>query len=99
MTGIAWHASLAPDVQDQIREVIAAAARADGIAPVSEQVLRELPLRRTEHLLATDLDVDNDSARTVVGYLNLTPAPPRHLRWQNSWWHPTPAGAASVRRW
>jgi mycothiol synthase len=73
VTGVAWHPSLASDVQDQIRAVIAAAARADGIAPVSEQVLRELPLRRTEHLLATD-------AGGVVGYLNLTPptdtAPP-----------------------
>jgi mycothiol synthase len=47
--------------------VIAAAARADGIAPVSEHVLRELGLRRTEHLVATDAD-------RVVGYLNLTPA-------------------------
>lgn len=67
MTGIAWHPSLTSDVQDQIREVIAAAARVDGIAPVGEQVLRELPLRRTEHLLATDAD-------RVVGYLNLAPA-------------------------
>ena len=64
MTGVAWHPSLASDVQDQIREVIAAAAAADGIAPVSEQVLRELPLRRTGHLLATAAD-------RVVGYLNL----------------------------
>jgi mycothiol synthase len=75
VTGVAWHPSLAPDVQDQIREVIAAAARADGIAPVSEQVLRELPLRRTAHLVATDLekDVDKDVDK-VVGYLNLTSA-------------------------
>jgi mycothiol synthase len=73
VTGVSWHPSLASDVQDQIRELIAAAARADGVAPVSEKVLRELPLRRTEHLLATDAD-------GVVGYLNLTPptdaAPP-----------------------
>ncbi len=67
MTGVAWHPGLRFDVQDQVRAVIAAAARADGIAPVSEQVLRELPLRRTEHLLATDAD-------RVVGYLNLAPA-------------------------
>ena len=75
MTGIAWYPSLASDVQDQIREVIAAAARADGVAPVGEQVLRELPLRRTEHLLATAPD-------GVVGYLNLAPptdTPPRVL--------------------
>jgi mycothiol synthase len=53
--------------------VIGAAARADGVAPVGEQVLRELPSQHTEHLLATDADV-------VVGYLNLAPptaaAPP-----------------------
>ena len=67
MTGVAWHPGLPSDDQDQVRAVIAAAARADGIAPVSEQVLRELPLRRTEHLLATDAD-------RVVGYLNLAPA-------------------------
>jgi mycothiol synthase len=75
VTGVAWHPSLAPGVEDQIREVIAAAARADGIAPVSEQVLRELPLRRTAHLVATDLekDVDKDVDK-VVGYLNLTSA-------------------------
>jgi mycothiol synthase len=67
VTDIGWHESLAPDDQQQIREVIAAATRADGVAPVGEQVLRELPLRRTRHLLATD-------ARRVVGYLNLAPA-------------------------
>jgi mycothiol synthase len=67
VTDIDWHPSLAPDDQQRIREVIAAATRADGAAPVGEQVLRELPLRRTRHLLATDAD-------RVVGYLNLAPA-------------------------
>jgi mycothiol synthase len=73
VTPVAWRPGLAPAVQDQIHEVIVAAARADGIAPLGEQVLRELPLRRRKHLLATDADV-------VVGYLNLAPptgaAPP-----------------------
>ena len=47
--------------------------RADGVAPVGEQVLRELPLQRTKHLVAAD-------GQRVVGYLNLAPgtetAPP-----------------------
>ena len=67
MTDIDWRPSLTPDDQQRIRELIAAATRADGIAPVGEQVLRELALSRTWHLLATD-------AERVVGYLNLTPA-------------------------
>ena len=64
MTGIDWRPSLTPDDQQRIRELIVAATRADGIAPVGEQVLRELALRRTRHLVATDED-------RVVGYLNL----------------------------
>jgi mycothiol synthase len=64
VTDIGWHPSLAPDDQHQIREVITAATRADGVAPVGEQVLRELPLRRTRHLLAIE-------ALRIVGYLNL----------------------------
>jgi mycothiol synthase len=67
VTDFDWHPSLAPDDQQRIRDVIAAATRADGVAPVGEQVLRELPLRRSRHLLATD-------AQRVVGYLNLAPA-------------------------
>jgi mycothiol synthase len=67
VTGIDWHPSLTPDDQQRIRELIAAASRADGIAPVGEQVLRELALRRTRHLVATEED-------RVVGYLNLMPA-------------------------
>ena len=43
-----------------------AARDADGVAPVGDQVLRELAQERSEHLLA----VDGDEA---VGYLNLTP--------------------------
>jgi mycothiol synthase len=66
VTDIDWRQSLTPDDQQRIRTLIAAATRADGIAPVGEQVLRELALRRTRHLLATD-------AERIVGYLNLTP--------------------------
>jgi mycothiol synthase len=73
VTRLGWQDRLSADHIRQIRDVIAAAARADGIAPVGEQVLRELPLRRTHHLL-----VEDDGR--VVGYLNLAPvdgaAPP-----------------------
>ncbi|WP_448468281.1 mycothiol synthase [Mycolicibacterium sp. XJ870] len=62
-----WHTGLSGSVQGQIRELIAAAAQHDGIAPVGDQVLRELALDRTRHLLTLDDD-------RVVGYLNLAPA-------------------------
>lgn len=65
MTG--WHTGLSADQQRQVRELIGAAGAADGVAPVGEQVLRELGEQRTGHLLAADGDA-------VVGYLNLTPA-------------------------
>jgi mycothiol synthase len=61
---IGWRTGLSDDDQRAIREVIAAAQTADGIAPVGDQVLRELPHDRTRHLLATD-------GEDVAGYLNL----------------------------
>ncbi|KDE99183.1 mycothiol acetyltransferase [Mycolicibacterium aromaticivorans JS19b1 = JCM 16368] len=61
-----WRTALTPAEQEQVRAVIEAATRTDGVAPVGEQVLRELPQSRTRHLVATDGD-------DVVGYLNLTP--------------------------
>lgn len=64
MTEPQWHAALAADEQRQIRELITAATEFDTLAPVGEQVLRELPHDRTEHLLVTDGD-------DIVGYLNL----------------------------
>ena len=67
MTSIAWRTALADDDQRRIRELIAAARKADGVAPVGDQVLRELSHDRTRHLLALDGD-------SVVGYLNLAPA-------------------------
>jgi mycothiol synthase len=50
-----------------VRELVAAATAFDGVAPVGEQVLRELEQQRTRHLLAVD------DAGAVQGYLNLTP--------------------------
>jgi mycothiol synthase len=61
-----WRTALTPVEQEQVRAVIEAATRSDGVAPVGDQVLRELPHSRTRHLVAADGDV-------VVGYLNLTP--------------------------
>jgi mycothiol synthase len=68
VTDIAWRAGLSDDEQRRIRELIAAAEQADGIAPVGDQVLRELPHDRTRHLLAVD-------GAEVIGYLNLTEQP------------------------
>lgn len=77
MTSIARRTRLSGAEQDQIRELIAAARSTDGVAPVGEQVLRELAHDRTGHLLALDGDREPDA---VVGYANLAPgtddAPP-----------------------
>ncbi|MFL0182111.1 MULTISPECIES: mycothiol synthase [unclassified Mycobacterium] len=64
MTAPQWHAALTDDEQRQIRELITAAGDHDGVAPVGEQVLRELSATRTQHLVVAD-------GATVLGYLNL----------------------------
>ncbi|OBG70794.1 MULTISPECIES: mycothiol synthase [unclassified Mycobacterium] len=69
MTAADWRPALTAHQQQQVRELVDAATEADGVAPVGEQVLRELAHQRTAHLLSTD------AAGAVVGYLNL--APPR----------------------
>lgn len=66
MTTIDWHTALDPAVRADIRALIDAATTADGVAPVGDQVLRELALDRTRHLLA-------HSESGLVGYLNLAP--------------------------
>jgi mycothiol synthase len=65
VTSVAWRAGLSDEDQRAIRELVAAATAIDGVAPVGDQVLRELPHDRTKHLLAADGD-------DVLGYLNLT---------------------------
>jgi mycothiol synthase len=65
VTSVGWRAGLSDEDQRAIRELVAAAAEVDGVAPVGDQVLRELPHDRTKHLLAADGD-------DVLGYLNLT---------------------------
>ena len=65
MTATPWRRALAGQQQDAVRNLIAAAERADGVAPVGEQVLRELAGRRSEHLLVAG------PGGALVGYLNL----------------------------
>ncbi len=69
MTSPQWQAVLAAEEQQQIRELVSVAAEFDKVAPVGEQVLRELAHRRTAHLLATGRDPRG--GEQVVGYLNL----------------------------
>ncbi|OBA92398.1 mycothiol synthase [Mycobacteriaceae bacterium 1482268.1] len=64
---VAWRRGLGEADQRAIRALIDAAKEEDGVAPVGDQVLRELPHDRTRHLLAL-----HDNA--VVGYLDLAPA-------------------------
>jgi mycothiol synthase len=64
-----WRATLNTDEQRQIRELVTAASEFDKVAPVGEQVLRELANHRTEHLLATGSD---EGGQKVIGYLNLS---------------------------
>ena len=65
MTAPQWRTALTADDQRQVRELITVATQFDGVAPVGEQVLRELAHDRTQHLVASD---DNG----VRGYLNLS---------------------------
>lgn len=67
MTEPHWRNGLSPAEQDDIRLLIDAATAADGVAPVGEQVLRQLDSPDTDHLLATGAD------GSVVGYLHLAP--------------------------
>ena len=61
-----WRAQLTAGEQQQVRELVSAASEFDGVAPVGEQVLRELGHQRTGHLVV------KDAAEAVIGYLNLT---------------------------
>lgn len=64
MTALDWHSGLSDDLQRRIRRLIEDTAAVDGVAPVGEQVVRELGRDRTEHLLAVD-------GPDVLGYLHL----------------------------
>ena len=65
---IRWRTGLTEDEQRRIRSLVAAAKQVDGVAPVGDQVLRELPHDRSRHLLAVDGD-------DISGYLGLTEEP------------------------
>ncbi|MGA7050668.1 MAG: mycothiol synthase [Mycobacterium sp.] len=67
-----WRSTLTAQQQQGVRELVSTATEFDGVAPVGEQVLRELGLDRTEHLLVTD-SPSGGAAETIVGYLNLSP--------------------------
>jgi mycothiol synthase len=67
VTVVSWRTALSGADQRQIRALITAATEHDGIAPVGDQVLRELSHDRTRHLVAADGD-------DLIGYLNLAPA-------------------------
>jgi mycothiol synthase len=62
-----WHTALTADEQRGVHELVTAATEFDGIAPVGEQVLRELGQQRSGHLLVTE------TGGAIVGYLNLSP--------------------------
>lgn len=66
MSELGWHTGLTGEQRAAIAELITAATQFDGVAPVGDQVLRDLDHDRTGHLLATDGD-------RLTGYLNLTP--------------------------
>lgn len=68
MTELQWRADLSAQNHQRIHELIDAATAVDGVAPVGDQVLRELPRDQTRHLVAVE-----DGA--IVGYLNLAPEP------------------------
>lgn len=94
MTALAWRAALSDADQRQIRDVIASATAHDGVAPVGDQVLRELSHDRTRHLVAED-------GGTVVGYLNLVAATADSTAMAELVVHPTARrrriGAALIR--
>lgn len=66
MTSPEWRATLTAEEQRGVRELVSAATDLDGVAPVGEQVLRELAHDRTQHLLVAQ-------PGGAVGYLNLSP--------------------------
>ncbi|MBV8862096.1 MAG: mycothiol synthase [Mycobacterium sp.] len=74
MTSPEWRAALDAQAQQQIRELVSAATRFDDVAPVGEQVLRELAHPRTGHLVVTGVHPDGGD-QTVIGYLNLASPP------------------------
>ncbi|MCV7082689.1 hypothetical protein H7H37_17260 [Mycolicibacterium insubricum] len=92
MTRLTWYDGLSLQQQRRVREIIAAAAEADGVAPVGESVLAELGRSRTRHLLATDDD------GVIVGYLNRTPEMAELVVDPPARWRLTPRCCCSTNR-
>jgi mycothiol synthase len=94
VTALGWRTSLSDDEQRRIRDIVAAATAHDGVAPVGDQVLRELSHDRTRHLVAED-------GGTVLGYLNLVAATTDSTAMAEVVVHPTARrrriGAALIR--
>ncbi|MGO9523130.1 mycothiol synthase [Mycobacterium sp.] len=72
MTSPEWRSALTAEEQQQVRELVTAATECDGVAPVGEQVLRELGHDRTDHLVVTRAQ-PGGAEHEVAGYLNLSP--------------------------
>jgi mycothiol synthase len=72
-----WHRTLTVQEQQGVRELVSAATEFDEVAPVGEQVLRELGHSRTEHLLITGSPSEGaeGGAEAIIGYLNLSSPP------------------------
>ncbi|KWX69043.1 mycothiol synthase [Mycobacterium sp. NAZ190054] len=64
---VGWQQELSGADQQTIRALISEATSFDTVAPVGDQVVRELGHQRTRHLVAV-------SDRRLAGYLNLAPA-------------------------
>ena len=65
MNRVDWRVELSTFELQSVREIVGEATLFDGVAPVGEQVLRELERQRTQHLVAV-------AYGRVTGYLNLT---------------------------
>jgi mycothiol synthase len=66
VTSTGWRTGLAQEDQRNIRELISTATEFDGVAPVGDQVLRELARDHSRHLVSYD-------GPQIVGYLDLAP--------------------------
>jgi mycothiol synthase len=62
-----WRSAPSAAEQQRVRELVSAATELDGVAPVGEEVLRELGQDRTGHLL-----VAGSRPGDIVGYLHLS---------------------------
>lgn len=82
--------------QLQIRELIVEATRADGIAPVGEQVLRELREPAPSTWLPRMATMWPHSS---IWWCPMRQPPRTPRRWPNWWWRRPHAAAGSVRRW